>query len=286
MRLVEELSEFASCYDVAHTIWMKRVGLSVNHQKLIGDSLSAILFFTTYVHERMGSNPRFPLYHRLALKKALNGRDFKQTLLHDEKFPENVWKKFKNLVEQAHTKPNEQITEGIVRQILEKMSKENQHNLIVLLRKKSLQEAYEWLDSVRGIGPKIAAFFLRDLWSFIGVWQDTSELDLYCLQPIDRWVRFWSGECWPYKDWPSSDEKFAKMLIGVCQQINIDPVSFNKGAWFVGSHFDSLCDFFNVPEREQIYMSSCVLNYFRSDKVVNAIRKFDELYEQQIVFPV
>lgn len=286
MQLGEKLSDFASCYDIARPIWTKRVGLPENHTRLLDDPFKAIIFFTNFVHERAGVNPRFALYHRLSLRIALDGREFKQALFCDEKFPASVWKEFNDIVQRAHTKPNAKITKGPVKEILEKMRTEKEANLIVLLKKKPLLEAYKWLKSVRGIGPKIATLFLRDIWSFIGAWQDTPRSDLYCLQPIDRWVRFWSRECWPHKDWPSSDEKFAKMLVSACQQMNIDPVSFNKGAWFVGSHFDSLCDLFNVPEQEQIHMSNCVLNYIRSDKVVNAIRKFDELYEQQIVFPV
>lgn len=246
----------------------------------------AIIFFTTFAHERAGSNPRFPLYHRLSLRRALNGRGFEQALFYDDQFPGSVWKEFNAIVQQARSKPNTRITEGPVKEILEKMRMKKEANLIVLLKKKSLLEAYKWLKAVRGIGPKIAALFLRDLWSFIGAWQDATQSDLYCLQAIDRWVRFWSRECWPQKSWPSSDERFAEMLVDACQQMRIDHVSFNKGAWFVGSHFDRLCYFFNIPEQKQIDMSSCVLNYFRSDKVVNAIRKFDELCEQQIVFSV
>ena len=49
-----------------------------------------------------------------------------------------------------------------------------------------IPRAFQHLDQGRGIGPKIASFFLRDL----AVWFEIEPLQhRELLQPIDRWVR-------------------------------------------------------------------------------------------------
>ena len=269
---------------------MRKIDLTEQHKLLLHDSLKAIFLFTTYAHERQGSNPRFPLFHRVALIKSLDGRKFNKVLLEDEQFPESVWNEFKMMAK----KPNKRITQGIVKHILEKMRNEGEPNLIRLLREKTLLKAYTWLKGVKGIGPKLASFFLRDLWSFIGPWKNTATQDLYCVQPIDRWVQFWAKECWPQtkfpllKDAPSDTrvENFAKKVIQVYFQNDIDPISFNKGAWFVGSHFDNLCFYFKVPEIDQINFKSCVINYFKADKILFSIKEFSSNYEQMKIFSI
>lgn len=144
------------------------------------------------------------------------------------------------------------------------------------------------------IGPKLASFFLRDIWSFIEEWENTPKEKMFCLQPVDRWIMFWSRKCWPDAYWSSnkikldSDRariKFAKVLTMKCLTSEIDPVSFNKGAWFAGSHFEGLSRFFNIPEKRRIDMPKCVLD-FQPKIVVVGIKTFGEFEEQQKIFPV
>lgn len=270
---------------------MKQVGLTKNETELVNDAYGAIILYTAYVHERQGSNPRFPLYHREALRKAMNGKRFDDVLLSDASFPDRVWKFF---LSYAQPKPNKKITWGVVFQILKRMHGESEPNLISLLRTKSLLGAFKWLKEIRGIGAKLASFFLRDIWSFIGAWENTPKENMFCLQPVDVWIMFWSRECWPEAYWSSNKIKldtdnakikFAKVLTMKCLSSGIDPVSFNKGAWFAGSHFEQLSQFFNIPEKRQIDMSECVLD-FQPSKVVEGIKKFSEYDRQHNIFPV
>ena len=289
--LAQKLCEFAHCYDLSHRTWMRQIGLTKSERELISDAYDAMIFYTAYIHERQGSNPRFPLYHREALREAMNGREFDDVLLSDISFPDRVWNYFLSF---ARPKPNKKITKGVVFQILNKMRDEHQPNLISLLRTKSLLEAYEWLKGVRGIGPKLASLFLRDIWSFIGSWENTPEENKFCLQPVDRWILFWAGKCWPDDDWASKEIKlesvsvkirFAKNLTSKCLSSRIDPISFNKGAWFAGSHFEEIARFLNISEKRQVRMSKCVLD-FNSQKVLEGIEKFNECDRRQNIFPV
>lgn len=282
--LARKLCDFAACYDLSHRIWMKRVGLTRDDKELVNDSFQAMIFYTTYIHERQGSNPRFPLYHREALKRAINGKNFNDLLLSDVAFPKRVWNDF---LEMTEGKANSKITEGVVLDVLNEMRNEHQTNIINLLRNRNLFEAFRWLDKIRGIGSKLASFFLRDIWSFIGEWTNTPGRYLFCLQPIDRWVRFWSMKCWSDVDWASNskDITFAETVTKRCLDAEIDPVAFNKGAWFAGSHFGELAWFFRVPEKDQIRMEKCILD-FSAIEVVEAMKRFDEYSTQKIVYPV
>ncbi len=286
--LAQKLCDFASCYDLAHKIWMS--GLGLDERELVNDAYGAMIFYTAYVHERQGSNPRFPLYHREALRKGLDGKQFDYVLLSDVNFPKRVWKYFLSF---AKPKPNEKITAGVVYQILDKMREEHQPNLISLLWSKSILSAFNWLRSVRGIGPKLAAFFLRDIWSFIGAWENTPKDNLFCLQPIDRWIIFWSEKCWSDAHWATNTKlqtdsakiRFAKKLTSECLRLEINPVSFNKGAWFVGSHFEQISRFCNIPEEMQIDMSQCVLP-FSAQKVFEGIKELNKCDKHHKIFPV
>ena len=288
MSLAQKLCDFSPCYDLAHKIWMKRIGLKEREPELINDAYGAMIFYTAYVHERQGSNPRFPLYHREALRKALNGKKFDDVLLSDKSYPDKVWRYFLSF---AHPKPNKKITRGVVFQILNEMQDEHQPNLITLLRTKNILVAFKWLDDIRGIGPKLASLFLRDIWSFIGAWENTSKENMFCLQPVDRWIVFWSSKCWPDANWPrtlDSDRnknRFAKVLTMKCLSSGIDPVSFNKGAWFAGSHFEQISQFCDIPEKRRIDMQECALD-FQPNKVVAGIKKFSEYEGRKKLFPV
>jgi len=289
--LAQKLCEFAPCYDLAHRIWMRQLGLDESGRELVNDAYGAMIFYTAYVHERQGSNPRFPLYHREALRRGLDGKQFDDVLLSDVDFPKRVWNYFLSF---AQPKPNRKITAGVVYQILDKMRDEQQPNLISLLRSKSILSAFNWLNSVGGIGPKLASFFLRDVWSFIEAWENTPKDNLFCLQPIDRWIIFWARKCWSDANWASNTIKlesysakvrFAKSLTSECLRFEIDPVSFNKGAWFVGSHFEEISRFCDIHEEMQIDMSKCVLS-FAQQKVLEGIEEFNECDKRQNVFPV
>lgn len=265
------LESFGSCYDVAHSIWMERVGLPSNHQELLTSPLKSLCFFATYAHERGGTNPRFALYHRVAIQDVYRlHRD-----ILSEAFADTVWDRF---VRYTNGRPNKKLTEGPVKGVLARLRDSGESNLLTHLRSLTLERAYNWLIGIRGIKHKIASFLLRDLWSYIGPWSDTPVEHLKYLQPIDRWVRFWSEQL--DDKWPSADLDFADRLVGLCRVAGIDPVQFNKGAWCVGSHFDRLCDFFKVPEVKRVDLS--IVRTFGAEDVLRAVIGFRDHHEPKI----
>lgn len=91
-----------------------------------------------------------------------------------------------------------------------------------------VRDAFDRLDRVRGVGPKIASFFLRD----VAVWFkiEPAREDRELLQPIDVWVRrsvtrLTEGAV------QSSDVLFARWI---CANSAV-PEAANQGLWYFGS---------------------------------------------------
>jgi hypothetical protein len=264
--LIQVIEGFGRCLDVAHVIWLNGAGLPTDHNKLLDSPINALRFFAAYAHERGGTNRRFALYHRVAIDKAVSYCG--ENILSGE-FAETTWNEFRKLA----IKPNEKNTKGPVKDILTELSKAGELNIIRHLRSLSLQGAYQWLTNIKGIKQKVASLLLRDIWSYVGHWPETPPSSLKYLQPIDRWVRMWVEEfLWPRLDWSDDNLEFAAQVVELCQKSGINDVELNKGAWFVGSHFDRLCQFFGLPENEWVDFANATK--FDCIKVEQVIRNF------------
>lgn len=269
--MASKVQEFGGCFDVARPIWDRREGVQVNYQLLESRPFDALMFFTMYAHERPQADPRYPVAHRMAVLRAIGVSDateanvneqFANRFRKDKGFPEAVWSEFEKCLKMDDRVPKESYTVGPVRRVLEKLQEAGEPNLVVLLRSKKLKEAYNFLLGIHGgIGHKIAALFLRDVWGYAGPWPNTPESDLYCVQPVDRWVEFWARKCWPAVDWPQNREEVARLIVGRCLADRIDTVAFNKGAWFVGAHFQKLCGFFNIPIAKRLSYTEAVADF-------------------------
>ena len=209
------------------------------------------VFFTTMAHERAGRNPNFSKFHRIALKRALEGKNFEDALLNDSKYPDRVWNEFEEQTKENGKKAaNPTHTMGAVKEILEKMREEKEPNIITLLGKKPVEEAREFLYSLKGIGFKLSAFIMRDFCDFFDLWKDELKLDkekYFHLQPVDRWIERVSKLVWNIELEGCHDEE-AKKITKCCLEENIDPIAFNQGAWFISAKLNELCAFQRIPE--------------------------------------
>jgi len=285
--LARVLESFGKCYDEAHSIWVKQVGLPSDHRQLLDSPIDALLYFTRYAHERAGRNPRFPVYHRIAIKKACGtGLDIMSPA-----FPTSVWQTFERQTpydeRKGRHKTNEKLTQGPVMEVLVSLQKSREPNLIALLRRMSLKEAHKWLTDINGIGNKVASLFLRDIWYFIGEWPNTPPTDRKFLQPVDVWVRSLSERAFQGA-WPRADLAFAEQIVNRCKSVGIDPIEFNKGAWFVGSHFDRLCNFFAVPETRRVdetyRVDFDIARAFQATAVLKGITSFRDAEAKKSIF--
>lgn len=306
--LAHRLSEFGRCFDAAKPIWDRRHGLHIktldDYRKLVNKPLDALMLFTTAAHERPYASPQFPIAHRLAIIKAIGASDiqepnvnkkFSEKLLNYNNFPGQVWSEFKKLAKieekAANQATKESYTKGPVLKILDVLKAARQPNIILYLQSKKLKNAYEFLkdkNQIGGIGHKIAALFLRDIWDYVGKggqWVNTPPTDKYCIQPVDRWVKMWAEKCWS-DDWPQSVEKYAEPIIGRCKAEGVDPMNFNKGAWFVGSHFQNICSFCGVKASDRLSYTADIVDQFDPNKVEQAIKTLSSLEAGGQVFSV
>jgi len=191
--LAHKLAEFGRCFNAAKPVWDRRHGLPIDriddYRQLVNKPLEALMLFTTVAHERPYASPKYPVAHRMAILKAIGASDIRNTgvnkkfsekLLSDGNFPDEVWRDFKELAEietkrdeQQSNKQNikEKYTKGPVVRILQELKAKREPNLILYLQSKKLEDAYNFLKDkkqIGGIGHKIAALFLRDVWDYVG----------------------------------------------------------------------------------------------------------------------
>lgn len=97
------------------------------------------------------------------------------------------------------------------------------------------------LQQVRGIGPKIAAFFLRDVVEAFNLEMPNAESAIY-LQPIDTWTHRGAEALAPQLGWPApnkkgEDKKCAHVLVEVGRRAGVRPTLINTGLWMLGGRF-------------------------------------------------
>lgn len=96
---------------------------------------------------------------------------------------------------------------------------------VEMLQEDKVREAFTLLTRIRGIGPKIAPFFLRD----VADWAETEPpTDRHLLQPVDTWVRrttaLLAGNA-------LSDEDTARWIVDRSRQVAVSPERVNMGMW-------------------------------------------------------
>lgn len=85
------------------------------------------------------------------------------------------------------------------------------------------------LATIRGVGPKIASFFLRDCVAFHGL---EPRHDRALLQPVDTWVRR-IGTMLAGSEMP--DDELARWIVVNSQMRGVSPERVNMGMWYFGS---------------------------------------------------
>jgi hypothetical protein len=145
-----------------------------------------------------------------------------------------------------------------------------------LLSQGKTQDAFDHLRAIRGIGPKIAAFFLRDVADFYGLYQPSwnAEQNFY-MQPIDVWLEkvaqflaIANGtppaevrDAFGY-DQGSRDRAVAAWAISsVCRAENVNPLHFNQGAWFFASTEQHLRYLLDAGRTSMVDAAVCIRPY-------------------------
>ena len=68
-----------------------------------------------------------------------------------------------------------------------------------------------------------------------------------------------------------------------CLSDGVNPAEYNKGAWFVGSHFNDISEFFGVTESERRDRQNCIAR-FDPDKLRQAITEYARQAHLRTIF--
>jgi len=215
------------CSMYLHPIWNR---LYPSHQRDIWDSLGTFLY--GYAFERQGARPDYAPATRDALleyKSAHNACLSHQAI-------EGVYDIFRSKLHGSKLNKNNNPLNpdgSIIRWVVEQDLANKGLTLTTYLQGKikdnNLNNAFNTLTSIRGIGPKIASLYLRDLVVSMDI--DVSHVcDRYLLQPIDVWV-------WRLvprlsrKDDPT-DFEIAHWIVDQSKDTGVNPEQVSMGIWF------------------------------------------------------
>lgn len=222
-----------------------------NHRTDAWDSLAVLL--EGYAFERQGRRPDYffaAVDSLLDCRRQNNGLLSVQTVAH-------LWQTFSERLNNANLNPknnplypstNPDNIQGVgnSRSLLEVVLDNDLQQVSFtdylqsqIQQNSNVLQAFELTSSVRGIGPKIASFFLRDV-------VVTYEVDLSSvqnrslLQPIDVWVQRTVSRLADIA--PNQKQAIAEWIVNASLEHKVNPELVNMGVWFfcstiVGSEY-------------------------------------------------
>ena len=213
-----------------------------NHSNDVWSSLS--IFLEGYAFERQG---RRPDYSHAAVDALILCRQNNPVLNPNSSL--TLWKLFSYLLNNQKlncrnnplypsTNPNNlsnfnpskpSLIEAIIQVILPTNLTLTSYLKDLINRNRDIHSAYDLLTRIRGIGNKIASFFLRDLTNIMGINLQNIK-NRHFLQPIDIWVdrtikiiaKNSSLKKWQIADW----------ILNNSLRNQISPEKVNMGIWF------------------------------------------------------
>ncbi len=156
---------------------------------------AAAFFLNGYAFERQGRSPN---YTHAAVDAVKEGNALKEGRI-DSITEEELWKSFKDKLGDERLNLDRQPLNPSAKSphsksLLRQLREGNKANLVKTtqdsLQQGEVQVAFEFVKNIRGVGPKISSFFLRDLKEITDINTEKFSLEhRFLLQPIDIWVR-------------------------------------------------------------------------------------------------
>lgn len=169
-----------------------------NMEDIYGENnwLNSVIHFIDYGYERMGT----PLiYSQAALKAIEINRTWLESRKTGENIEEKIYSDFKNIcftknkdmglnIKNNPMYPSSENSDSIINFAWKSTNGDSIAGWAKSeIEKDQIESAYKKLKNIRGIGPKIASFYLRDIFILSG--RPNIKTDKYLLQPIDRWTK-------------------------------------------------------------------------------------------------
>ena len=132
------------------------------------------------------------------------------------------------------------------------------HNLINDNR--DITQSFRFLETIRGIGDKIASFYLRDLVVTFNL-NLASVQNRWLLQPIDIWVKCTVKALAGNQN--MNKQQLANWIVSNSLQYNSNPEHINMGIWFYCALIAN-SEYRLVQSLQNINMAHSLINEFRS----------------------
>jgi thermostable 8-oxoguanine DNA glycosylase len=251
-----QLFEQVSCF-YRQMLLLPSWGKYPNHSRDIWDSLA--IFLGEYAFERQGRRPDY--FHAavdaLFWCKQQNNGNLTQNVISD------IWRRFSELLNNQNLNEKNNPLYPNIEPENKRLSKESSVIEVVINRDitpsfttylqnqinqgGNIQNAFNLLKSIRGVGDKVASFYLRDLVDVMNINLDDNQR--HVLQPIDIWVKRTVSNLTANQT--MNREKVAEWIVKTAIHYNINPERVNMGIWFfcsriVGSEYKlnmALADF-------------------------------------------
>lgn len=239
------------------------------------DKKALITFLEHYAYERQGAAAAYPKIAKGVMNQVLNNNSF------DELDAIKIWEKYKLIVEDNYPKLgiNEKRNpinsdEGIIVAMSRNKIKNIAKYVRDLLINKKTIEVYEFINNIRGIGPKIASFYLRDI-AYLANLDESQLEDLYLLQPTDTWIRQVHNIFFDNKE--AKDTIIQQDIVKLCKDKGISAITFNQGAWVFGSRiagdYNSLKNSIEDIEKAKKKIEE---EFLKSEKWLDSLKKFKD----------
>jgi hypothetical protein len=158
-------------------------------------------------------------------------------------FADRVWRSFQESCERKGVRANPRLNRGVTEGFAVWGARDRSRGLFPQIAEtvvtRGAESAFLQLYAVKGVGPKIAAFILRDAVWLYECEAQVAPTELMYLQPIDIWVRRVAAMLWPDlaplsgKDIP--DFMLARRIAMACVEEEVSGVAWNQGAWWLGA---------------------------------------------------
>jgi len=195
-----------------------------------------VCFISNYAYERQGAAAAYPVIAERAIEKVFHKEIKSVTHAHVQM----AWGACKEIATDDFNNLQLNATHNPMHSqngILAIMAEQGIHNIALhikgLIEKDKTREAHELIDSVRGIGPKIASFYLRDI-VYLAKLTESKIKDQFYLQPVDTWLEQALSIIFGARA-PTKLREQQEIIVNLCKEADCSPIAFNQGAWVLGS---------------------------------------------------
>ncbi len=232
-----------------------------------------ICFLENYAYERQGAAAA---YSKIALKcvssKYQNGLIWRVPTRDDAK---ELWEHYRKIAKSDYNLLDDKTGKAKVNEtrnpltvdggIIDRLASCNTLNMAVRVRDLiscgDTSGAYNFMTEIRGIGVKIASFYLRDI-VYLARLDEGNVSNLHLLQPMDTWLEqtlkiLFSCEV------PKNLQEKQRLIVNLCRESVVSSISFNQGAWVLGSQIAGEFETFRRALTDHNFAQKVIKNHIK-----------------------